>query len=133
MTSSRPYLLRALYEWLNDNQVTPYILINATLPDVNVPQEYVSEGKIVLNIAPDAVQDFYVSNTHLDFHATFSGRPRYISVTLEAVLAIYAKENGVGWAFGEEPGGDTPPDNTKYAKKASAAKKPQLKVVKKGE
>jgi stringent starvation protein B len=130
MTSSRPYLVRALYEWLNDNRLTPYVMINATLPEARVPQEYVKEGKIVLNIAQDAVQDLSVTNAELEFHASFAGQPHFISVPIEAIMAIYSQENGAGWVFGDEPGGDTPPDNSKYPKKGQTPKKSHLKVVK---
>jgi stringent starvation protein B len=130
MTSSRPYLIRALYEWINDNQLTPYILINADLPDVNVPQEYVQKGRIVLNISPQAVRDLFISNTELEFHAAFSGQSRHLSAPMHAILAIYAQETGAGWVFGDEPGGDTPPDNSKYTKKDKFPKKPNLKIIK---
>lgn len=132
MTSSRPYLIRGLYEWLNDNSLTPYILVDAELPEVYVPREHINDGKIVLNIAPTAVHDLFITNVELEFHASFSGRSRHISMPIAAVLAIYAQENGAGMVFGEEPGGDTPPDNSKHGAKTPplTKQKPHLKVVK---
>lgn len=134
MTSSRPYILRALYEWLNDNRLTPYILVNAQLPEVYVPKEHINDGKIVLNIANDAVYDLLIGNRELEFRAKFSGIARHISMPIAAVMAIYAKENGVGMVFGEEPGGDTPPDDSnqpiKTKKETPTHKKSHLKIVK---
>jgi len=132
MTSSRPYLIRAIYEWITDNRFTPYILVNAQGPDVFVPREYINEdGRIVLNVSPDATHDFFVSNTELEFHASFSGISRHISAPIPSILAIYAHENGLGMFFGDEPGGETPPDNSKYrSRKEASTKKSHLKVIK---
>lgn len=132
MTSSRPYLIRALYEWIIDNGQTPYVVVKTNLPEVYVPQEYISDNKIVLNIAKEAVNELFITNTTLEFYATFSGRSRHVSVPIQAVIAIYPKENSAAvMVFGDEPGGDTPPDNTKYSvKKEKSAKKPSLKIVK---
>ncbi|MBA2653983.1 MAG: ClpXP protease specificity-enhancing factor [Gammaproteobacteria bacterium] len=131
MTSSRPYLVRALYEWINDNYLTPYILVNTDLPEVYVPKEYINDNQIVLNVAPDAIHQLSITNTELEFHASFSGVSRHIYAPMDAIAAIYAKENGAGMFFGEEPGGDTPPDNSKYeAPKDKSGKKPFLKIVK---
>jgi stringent starvation protein B len=130
MTSSRPYILRALYEWINDNQLTPYVVVNAEMSDVYVPKEYVAKGQIVLNVAPDAVHELQINNVELQFYASFAGISRHISVPIEAVIAIYAQENGEGMVFGDEPGGDTPPDNSRFASKDKGARKSHLKVVK---
>ncbi len=129
MTPSRPYLIRALYEWIVDNGLTPYVLINAEYPEVVVPGQYVENGKIVLNINPSAVQNLLLSNQSLELDARFSGSPMHVYVPIMAVLAIYARENGKGMVFNEEEyDGDEPPpsggdDETKN-------KKPQLRVVK---
>jgi stringent starvation protein B len=132
MTSSRPYLIRALYEWiLNDNHLTPYVIINATLPGVHVPKEFINNGKIVFNISPEAVNDLFISNSILEFDASFSGIPRHICAPIIAVQAIYAQENNEGMYFGDEPGGDTPSDDTPHVpSKKTAGKKSHLKVIK---
>ncbi len=99
MTPSRPYLVRAIYEWLVDNQATPYLLIDATVSGVRVPPQYIKDGKIVLNIAPHAVKDFMVRNDEVTFSARFNGAAMSIMAPMSAVLAIYARENGQGMFF----------------------------------
>lgn len=99
MTPSRPYLVRAIYEWLVDNDATPYILIDATNRQVRVPPQHVKDGKIVLNVAPHAVKDFFIHNEGISFSARFGGVPMMISAPMVAVLAIYARENGQGMFF----------------------------------
>src|SRR5271156_1286288 len=101
-TSSRPYLLRAFYEWIVDNYATPYIVVNAELPGVNVPQQYVEKGRIVLNVSPVAVMELALANDHVAFNARFGGVPYDIYVPIRAVAAIYAKENGRGMVFKED-------------------------------
>jgi len=130
MNSSRPYLLRAIYDWIVDNQLTPYLLVNAELPNVHVPREYVNNGKIMLNIAPQAVQGLDMSGEELSFNARFSGKPTYISLPMAAALAIYARENGRGMVFNEDD--DMPPDPTKPKAKSKDKGKgtPNLRVVK---
>ena len=96
LTPRRPYLLRAFYEWLLDNQLTPHLVVDVTLPDVQVPMEYARDGQIVLNIAPRAVGNLELANDEVRFNARFGGVPRQVSVPLAAVLAIYARENGAG-------------------------------------
>ncbi|MDV6318915.1 ClpXP protease specificity-enhancing factor [Chromohalobacter sp. HP20-39] len=103
MLSSRPYLARALYEWLLDNEHTPYIVVDAEREGVNVPRQYVQNGQIVLNIAPSAVRDLYIENAAVTFGARFSGQPMQVIVPMEALIALYARENGVGMVFGHEP------------------------------
>ena len=128
MTSSRPYLVRALYEWIVDNGMTPYVLINAEDEQVVVPRQFVENGKIVLNINPSAVQNLQLGNDYLELDARFSGSPMHVSVPVMAVLAIYARENGKGMVFNEEEnGGDGPPSGGGEEDKA---KRPQLRVVK---
>jgi stringent starvation protein B len=132
MTSSRPYLLRAIYDWIADNGLTPYLLVNATLDNVMVPTEYVSNGKIILNIAPAAVQNFEIDNDEVRFNARFSGNPMFVCVPMPAAMAIYAKENGRGMVFTEED--DTPPEPTDTSDGEGGekvkAKPPNLRVVK---
>jgi len=108
MTSPKPYLLRAFYQWIVDNGMTPQVLIDATAQGVDVPEQYVAEGKIVLNIAPAAVQALAMDGDRLSFNARFRGRPRDVSVPMSSVRAVYAKENGRGIVFPDEEGGDAP-------------------------
>lgn len=103
MLTSRPYLARALYEWLLDNEQTPYIVVDAGKPHVKVPQQFVQNGQIVLNIAPAAVRDLMIDNAAVTFGARFSGQPMQVVVPMDALIAIYARENGVGMVFGQEP------------------------------
>ncbi len=103
MTPRRPYLVRAFYDWLVDNDLTPHLVVDATLPSVKVPMEFVSDGQIVLNIAPRAVGNLELGNEAISFNARFSGRPHSVIVPLYAVLAIYARENGAGTMFEPEP------------------------------
>ena len=113
MTPSRPYLVRAIYEWLVDNDATPYLLIDATNPLVRVPPQHIKDGKIVLNAAPHAVKDFFIQNDGISFSARFGGVPMMISAPMVAVLAIYARENGQGMFFdsNEEFGDQTTPQD----------------------
>ncbi|MFZ9511319.1 MAG: ClpXP protease specificity-enhancing factor [Burkholderiaceae bacterium] len=96
--STRPYLIRALYEWCTDNGFTPYV---AVLVDdtVQVPREYVRNGEIVLNISPEATSALKLGNDYIEFKARFAGTARDIMVPVERVIAIYARENGQGMAF----------------------------------
>ena len=103
MLSSRPYLARALYEWLLDNDHTPYIVVDAEHDGVQVPEQFVQNGQIVLNISPAAVRDLLISNEAITFSARFSGQPMQVIVPSEALIALYARENGVGMVFGHEP------------------------------
>jgi stringent starvation protein B len=110
ISPSRPYLIRALHEWILDNDCTPYILVDALSPMVEVPREHVHDGQIVLNISPQAVRDLEVSNESITFEARFGGVPRQLYVPILFVLAIYAKENGQGMVFGHEAGAPDPND-----------------------
>ncbi|KLV06205.1 hypothetical protein ABT56_09165 [Photobacterium aquae] len=103
MTPRRPYLLRAYYDWLVDNDLTPHLVVDATLPGVKVPMEFVSDGQIVLNIAPRAVGNLELGNEAISFSARFSGRPHSVIVPLYAAMAVYARENGAGTMFEPEP------------------------------
>ena len=124
MTSSRPYLIRAMYQWIVDNSMTPHILVDANKDTVQVPQQYVNDGKIVLNIGPMAVQALTLGNEEVSFHARFSGSAMDVLVPTEQVLAIYARENGQGMMFGEEANEPPPGPDEKHAPR------PTLKVVK---
>lgn len=131
MTSSRPYLIRALYDWIVDNQCTPYILVNALADSVLVPQDYVNpDGQVVLNISPSAVIDFDMNETRLFFKARFSGVPTEIFVPYFAVMGIYAKENQQGMIFEPEPEPENPPPTDKSKGSRPSSSRPSLKVVK---
>ena len=127
MTSNRPYLLRALYDWIGDNQMTPHILVDAGATGVDVPEQAVQKGKVILNIDQGAVRDLNLGNEWLSFSARFSGRSFNVMVPVDAVLAIYSKENGQGMMFAQDDEPDTPtdPDNG-----SSPRKRPHLTVVK---
>src|SRR5262245_57219926 len=102
MTSHRPYLLRALYEWIADNGMTPHLLVDATRPAVQVPAHAVKDGKIVLNVAARAVSHLEMGNDFIRFSARFGGVSHPVSVPVGAVLAIYARETGQGMALPED-------------------------------
>ena len=130
MTSSRPYLIRAIHDWIIDNGMTPHIVVNAEAEDVQVPQEYVKDGQISLNISSSAVHGLSIDNDWILFDARFGGTPFQVSIPVRSVLAIFARENGAGMSFGEEEqGGDPPPDPGTDGKKKSRSQ-PSLKVVK---
>jgi len=136
MTPSRPYLMQALNEWIIDNNCTPYVLVDASMPGVQVPQDYVNNGQIVLNIAPGAIRSLVINQEGLSFNARFGGVPMDVHVPLVAILAIYAKENGQGMVFGSEAGAPDPneppppPKPEKKAPEAPPSGRPSLKVVK---
>ncbi|CAI1551382.1 Stringent starvation protein B [Serratia fonticola] len=102
MTPRRPYLLRAFYDWLLDNQLTPHLVVDVMRPDVQVPMEFARDGQIVLNIAPRAVGNLQLGDDEVTFNARFGGVPRQVLVPMAAVLAIYARENGAGTLFEPE-------------------------------
>ena len=129
MTSSKPYLVRAIHEWICDNGCTTYIAVHVDYPGVEVPQDYVMDGQIILNVAPRAVQGFIVDNDRISFSARFGGRPVNVSVPIGAVMAVYARENGQGMTFDvqpppvpPEPSGPRPVEDS-----ASSAEKPSGK------
>lgn len=103
MTPRRPYLFRAFYDWILDNDLTPYIVVNTSVYGVLVPQEFIQNNQIVLNIAPQSVGQYVSNNEQIEFNARFSGVPQHIVVPMAAVEAIYARENGVGMGFEDEP------------------------------
>lgn len=137
MSSSRPYLVRAFNEWVLDNDCTPYIVVDAGIQGVQVPNEHVANGQIVLNISPGAVKSLVIGNGALEFNARFGGVPMQVFVPLQAVIAIYAKENGEGMVFGSEPGMPDPDGTTDTSNAGGSRSKedrpsgrPTLKVVK---
>jgi stringent starvation protein B len=139
MTSSRPYLVRALYEWILDNNCTPHLLVYADAGGVDVPRGHVQNGQIVLNIAPTAVVDLLMDHQAISFNARFNGLPTDIYIPMQAVMGIVTRENGQGmmFDFSEPP---QPPEEAPESasslkkptgiKKAGSKSKPTLTVVK---
>jgi len=137
MKSSRPYLVRALYEWIVDNDCTPHLLVNAEFVGVQVPAGFASDGQIVLNVSPTAVRNLHMDNEAVSFEGRFSGVPQSLYIPAAAVLAIYARENGQGMVFDAEspmleggeiddPDEQSPPDD----EPPRPSGRPSLKVVK---
>ena len=110
----RPYLLRAMHEWISDSGHTPHVIVDATQDGVEVPAAYVKDGKIVLNLSTAATQRLQLKNEAVQFDARFAGTVHHVRVPIQAILGIYARETGEGMIFSEtEPGGpapDTPPE-----------------------
>ncbi len=130
MTSMRPYLLRALHEWIIDNSLTPYLLVNADHEQVAVPQQHVENGKIILNLSTMAVQSLIINDDGISFRARFSGRPFSVFVPTVAVLAIYARENGKGMFFQPEEDTENTSPPQPEAPPPPRRSKPVLKLVK---
>ena len=133
MTSSRPYLIRAMYQWIADNGLTPHLLVDVSVDGVQVPTQHIQNGKIILNIAPMAISGLVLGDAEITFSARFSGQPMGLHIPVEAVLAVYAKENGQGMMFSEDDGAisssdsDDDPDPTPSPGKP---RRPGLRVVK---
>lgn len=138
MNSSRPYLVRALYEWIVDNDCTPHLLVNAEFPGVQVPPGFASDGQIVLNVSPSAVRHLHMDNEAVSFEGRFGGVARSLYIPAGAVLAIYARENGQGMVFDLEPpvpddeDGEGPDDRGPSSGEPPrpSGRRPSLKVVK---
>ncbi|GIU42360.1 stringent starvation protein B [Shewanella sairae] len=99
LTPNRPYLLRAYYDWLMDNQLTPHVVVDAYVPGTQVPQQYVKDGQIVLNITESAVGGLQITNEFIEFSARFGGVPQQVLLPMASIVAIYARENGAGTVF----------------------------------
>ncbi|MGY5452085.1 ClpXP protease specificity-enhancing factor [Agarivorans sp. MS3-6] len=135
MSPNRPYLLRAFFDWLLDNELTPHLVVDATQANVTVPSQFVNDGQIVLNIAPSAVVSFDMDLHHVGFNARFGGKPFQVYVPMAAVIAIYARENGAGTAFEPEAAYEAiepveSDDKIVESPSAEVAKKPTLTIVK---
>lgn len=137
MSSSQPYLVRAIHEWIVDNDLTPYLLVDGSKEGVEVPDGYLDEQqRIILNISPTATSELLITNEEITFNARFSGRAVCIIVPTYCVLAIYARENGQGMMFNENENPPDPPgdkksgDSPQKSDKPTEVKRPQLKVVK---
>ena len=124
--------MRGLYEWLVDNDCTPHIVVDTTVAGVMVPEQFVSDGQIVLNINFSAVQDLSLGKDCVTFNARFGGVPMNVYVPMVAIIAIYAKESGMGMGFGMEPGVEFFDDTEPPAKPPEPPKpgRPKLQVVK---
>lgn len=138
MTSSRPYLLQAIFDWVVDNGCTPYLLVDAVYPGVIVPQQHIKDGQIVLNISPTAVMGLTMDKQGVSFNARFAGVPMDIYAPIGSLLGIYARENGQGMLFEIEDfptdpdpeGGDEPPTPPSGGDDADKPQRPSLRVVK---
>ncbi len=110
MTPLKPYLIRSIYDWIIDNNLTPHLLVDATHPHAALPEEHIEGDKIVLNVRPEAINELSLGNTTVEFNARFNGQPMHIIAPVPAIMAIYARENGKGMVFDqEEEEGDNPP------------------------
>ena len=142
MLSNRPYLIRAFYEWIVDNDCTPYVVVDAHHDNVEVPQNFVTNGQIILNIAPRAVTNFEMNNDFIQLSTRFGGIPIDIFCPMGSILGIYAQENGQGMMFEPEPSEDPtppqgpkaitppPPPPSKPPRRDSLKSKPSLRVIK---
>lgn len=130
MKSRRPYLVRALYEWIVDNHMTPYLLVHVDAEGVEVPGEFVADGRIVLNASASAVRDLRMENDAISFSARFAGMPRNVYLPMRAVLAIYARENGQGMFFDGVDETEVSTQEHAVRKIKKDTKRPALRVVK---
>ena len=128
MTSSTPYLIRGLYDWILDNSMTPYLLIDTRSSSVDVPETLAGDDRIVLNIAPKAVSNLLIGNSAIEFRARFSGAEHSLYFPVSSVLAIYSKENGSGMSFDISPGDPDPRSDADA--ETSSSPFPNLKIVK---
>jgi len=135
MNSSKPYIIRALHEWISDNNCTPLVLVSSKHEDVQIPSGIEEDGKVVLNVSYGATQNLEIANEGILFDARFSGISQNLYIPVESILAIYARENGQGMMFGDQDKKPEPPDDKgqkiKLQKdKNTEASKSFLKVVK---
>jgi stringent starvation protein B len=126
-TRQRPYLIRAMHEWMVDNGLTPHIVADATREGLVVPAEHVTDGKIILNVSHEATRGLSLGNEEIEFEARFAGTPHRLTVPVAAVLGIYARETGQGMIFSDEDS-EPPPDGPEPSDASST--RPNLKVVK---
>ena len=128
--SKRPYLIRAMHEWMGDNGHTPHIVIDASTDGVTVPREHVKDGKIILNISQSAAHNLKLTNHAVSFRARFSGVPFDVWVPIASVLGIYAKETGQGMIFSHSADQSVPEPPAEEKELAEKARRSHLKVVK---
>lgn len=115
MKSRRPYLLRAMHEWISESDCTPHLVVDAAIQGVEVPRQYVRDGKIVLNVSWSATAQLTLGNDEVSFSGRFGGTPMTVRIPLDAVLAIYARETGQGMIFTDEESGPAPPSGPEPA------------------
>lgn len=127
MASTKPYLLRAIFDWAEDNGFTPQVLVNAEADGVEVPETHVVDGQIVLNIASSAIQLHVMDNECLSFSARFSGVEQDIYLTIDSILAIFARENSQGIFFEENHDDDPDPSPTSAKRKPAEPTKLKTK------
>ena len=139
MNSSRPYLIRALYEWIVENDCTPHLLVDADYPGTRVPPGYAKDGQVVLNVSPSAVRHLHMDNEAVSLEGRFGGVPQSLYVPAGAVLAVYARENGQGMVFDLESstldaaadaGDDDDDQGPPSTEPPRPSGRPSLKVVK---
>jgi stringent starvation protein B len=131
LSSRRPYLLRAMHEWMTDNGQTPHLVVDAGVDGVAVPRQYVRDGKIVLNASYAATSGLLIKNDQVSFSARFGGAPFEIRLPVHAILGIYARETGQGMIFSDDDPAPEPPVSTPPAKAGGdEPRRPRLKVVK---
>ena len=133
LKSQRPYLLRAMHEWIIDNAQTPHVIVDASVPGVDVPTSFVQDGKIVLNLSMEAANSLILGNESIDFRGRFGGALHEIHVPVGAILCIYARETGQGMIFGEPelpPSGAEPPPASPPPAVPPKRGRPALKVLK---
>jgi stringent starvation protein B len=131
MTSNKPYLIRAFYDWIVDNDLTPYLAVDALYPNVMVPEQHINDGQIVLNVAPESVGGMAMSGEVIEFNARFGGKLEHLYVPFEAISAIYSRENGVGSSFSVEyPEDGLEPLEDVAVSKPEKKGKPSLSIVK---
>lgn len=133
MTSNRPYLIRAMYEWIGDNGLTPYLLVDAAIPGLQVPPASVKDGRVVLNVAARAVAQLELGNSEVRFMARFSGVSHSVRVPVSGVLAIYAHETGQGMMLPREEGDEpepTPPEGESAQADEPPKPRGHLRVIK---
>jgi stringent starvation protein B len=125
----RPYLLRAMHEWISDCGNTPHVIVDAEAEGIAVPRAYIKDGKIVLNLSMSATQHLNMGADEVKFDARFAGVIHHVRFPVSAVLGIYARETGEGMVFSEQDLGPEPPTRPSPADEG-APRRPQLKVVK---
>jgi len=134
--SRRPYLLRAMHQWMTDSGFTPHVIVNAEVAEAQLPRAYARDGKIVLNLSYSATQQLEIGNDWVGFQARFSGAVQHVRFPVSAVLGVYARETGEGMVFSEQDGDSQPPDGPSGGPPSGTstpeepARRPQLKIVK---
>ena len=126
----RPYLLRAMHQWITESGNTPHVIVDAGHEGAEVPRAYVKDGKIVLNLSEGATQRLRLGNEEVEFDARFAGVVHHVRFPVSAVLGVYARETGEGMVFSEQDLGPEPPKHPTPAEEGGATRRPQLKIVK---